>query len=107
MIGACGLICDECSIFQASNNPKIAQQIVDWLKSEMNIEVRKEDIRCSGCKGNRAEHWSPDCWILKCCVDDKGLEYCSQCEVFPCEKLVERSKESERYKDALNRLRNM
>ncbi len=29
LIAACGLNCDECDIFQASNNPEIAQEIVD------------------------------------------------------------------------------
>jgi hypothetical protein len=28
---------------------------------------------CISCRGNRATHWSADCQILKCCVDDKGL----------------------------------
>ena len=34
-------------------------------------------------------HWSPDCWILECCVDKKKLEFCYECEDFPCDKLTE------------------
>ena len=107
MIAVCGLDCNECDIFQAPNNPEIARQIVDWFKKERDAEVKIEDIRCLGCRGDRIKHWSPDCWILKCCIDKKGLEFCYQCEDFPCEKLVGRAKGSKKYGEALNRLKEM
>lgn len=99
--------CGGCDIFQASNDPEVAQQIVDWFKKERDVEVKLGDVRCSGCKGDRAKHWSPDCWILKCCVDEKGLAFCCECEDFPCEKFSEWAKGSERYGKALNRLKEM
>jgi len=52
-------------------------------------------------------HWSADCWILKCCVDDKGLQFCYQCDGFPCERLSGRANESKRYDQALYRLHRM
>ena len=107
MIAVCGLVCDKCDIFQATNDPKMAQEIAGWFKKERNEDVKLEDIRCLGCKGNRAKHWSPDCWILQCCVDQKGLEYCYQCGEFPCERLSQWSKGSKRYGEALDRLRTM
>ncbi len=107
MIAVCGLVCDKCDILQATNDPKMAQEIAGWFKKERNEDVKLEDIRCLGCKGDRAKHWSPDCWILQCCVDQKGLEYCYQCGEFPCRKLIQWSKSSERYKEALDRLRAM
>ena len=106
-LAACGLICDDqhCDIFQASSDPKIAQEIADWFKRERGEDVKLEDIRCHGCKGDRGKHWSADCWILRCCVDEKGLEFCYECEDFPCEKLEDWSKGDERYGKALERLR--
>ncbi len=59
MIAVCGLKCYECDILQASNDPKIAQEIADWFKKERGEEVKIEEIRCSGCKGDRTKHWSP------------------------------------------------
>ena len=47
---------------------------MDWLRKERDVEVKVEDVHCLGRSGDRAKHWSPDCWILKCCVDEKGLE---------------------------------
>lgn len=93
MIAVCGLVCDTCDIRKAKNDPKLAKEIAD--------------IHCSWCKGDRENHWSPDCWILECCVDKKGLEFCYECEEFPCKKLKDWAKESEGYTKALNRLKEM
>jgi len=107
MIAVCGLDCAECDIFQAVDNSRIAQRIADWLRRERGIEVSPEDIYCDGCRGDREQHWSPECWILKCCIDDEGLEFCHECEDFPCQKLNEWVKGSERYSDALEKLWEM
>ncbi len=107
MIAACGIECLKCDMLQASTDPQIAQSIADWFKKERHEEVKPENIHCSGCKGDRTKNWSADCWILKCCVDDKGLEFCNECHEFPCAKLVEWSKTNKGYDVALNRLKEM
>ncbi|HQJ57363.1 MAG TPA: DUF3795 domain-containing protein [Caldisericia bacterium] len=76
-------------MLQATNNPEIAKKIADWFKEKRNEKVKIEDIHCLGCRGDRKMHWSPDCWILECCVDKKKLEFCYECEDFPCDKLTE------------------
>jgi len=60
-----------------------------------------------GCHGDRSLHWSPDCWILQCCVDEKGLRYCYECHVFPCERLREWAGQNEGYAQALERSQRM
>jgi hypothetical protein len=107
MIAVCGLECHKCDILKATDDRKIAQETVDWFKRELNQDVKLEEVRCMGCREDRAKHWSADCWILQCCVDQKGLEYCHQCAEFPCRKLIQWSKSSERYREALDRLRRM
>ncbi len=107
MMAACGIECFKCDMFQASTDPKIAQHIVDWFKKERNEEVKPENIHCLGCRGERTKHWSPDCWILKCCVDDKGLKFCNECHEFPCTELVDWSKTNKGYEAALHRLKEM
>jgi hypothetical protein len=104
MIAVCGLECHKCDILEATNDPKTAQDIVDWFRKERNEDVKLEDIHCSGCRGDRGKHWSADCWILQCCQDKKGLQFCHQCDEFACDKLVEWSRGSRRYADALSRL---
>jgi len=107
MIAVCGLECHKCDILKATDDKKIAQETADWFKRELNQDVKLEDVRCAGCREDRARHWSADCWILQCCVDQKGLEYCHQCDEFPCGKLAEWSKTNKRYGEALDRLRRI
>lgn len=107
MIAACGLICHGCDMMEATTNPTLAQKIADWFKRELNEDVKAEQIHCAGCSGDREVHWSPDCWILLCCVDQKGLDHCYQCGEFPCDRLEEWAGENDRYGEALERLRTM
>ena len=106
-IAACGLDCTNCDIREATRNPKLAQSIADWFKDELGEVVHVEDVHCAGCWGERAQHWSADCWILQCCVDRKRLAFCYQCEVFPCQRLGIWAQGSERYTKALERLRHL
>jgi hypothetical protein len=107
MIAVCGLECHKCDILKATTDPQIARNIADWFKREGNEDVKPDDVCCLGCKGDRDKHWAADCWILQCCVDKKGHEFCWQCDEFPCDKLAEWSKQCERYGDALDRLKRM
>lgn len=107
LIAACGLDCSQCRIFQAAESPEAAQEVVDWFRTERDVELSVDDVRCQGCKADRDKHWSPECWILRCCVDDQGLEFCSECEAFPCQGLSEWAEGGERYKEALERLTTM
>ncbi|MFN2164839.1 MAG: DUF3795 domain-containing protein, partial [Anaerolineae bacterium] len=59
------------------------------------------------CHGDRAAHWSADCWILRCCVDERGLESCAECVEFPCARLLEWAHGDAQYEQALARLQAM
>lgn len=39
------------------------------------------------CKGCGTESRS-DCEIRKCCINDKELLFCTECDEFPCDKLT-------------------
>jgi putative nucleotidyltransferase with HDIG domain len=107
MIAVCGLLCSECDIRKAASDPETAQRIADWFQEERSVEVDPSDVHCDGCRGERERHWSPECWILTCCVDTRGLDRCSECEDFPCEGLRDWAATSTRYADALERLKKM
>lgn len=114
MIAVCGLDCTACPLRKASFDVEAAQSLVEWFrelgllkKDEGVSEVMERGPYCQGCRGDRSVHWSPDCWILKCCVDGKGIEFCYECEVFPCEQLSEWAGKEDAYTEALNRLRTM
>lgn len=114
MIAVCGLDCGYCDIRRAPTDPEAAERIVAWFRKEGWLkeneginEVVKRSMYCKGCRGDRSVHWSPDCWILKCCVDEKGHEFCFECSTFPCERLMERAEKSDHYDQALGRLKQM
>ncbi len=106
IIGVCGVICSECKIYKAPNNPKIANELVDQFNG-MWENVKPEDFHCGSCRGDESEIWSPDCWIRKCCVGEKNLYFCFECQEFPCQKLEDWSKEDKGYKEALERLKEL
>jgi hypothetical protein len=115
MIAVCGLDCAQCGIRAASlGDREAAEQLVGWWRSisileedEGADEVIARGPHCLECRGDRDAHWSPDCWILHCCVDEKGLDSCHLCDEFPCDRLVEWGKENEGYSAALDRLRKL
>jgi len=41
--------------------------------------------RCPGCAGAGFSEVHPPCGVLSCC-QRKGLEYCFECDEFPCKK---------------------
>ncbi|UCC19660.1 MAG: DUF3795 domain-containing protein [Promethearchaeota archaeon] len=106
IIGVCGLICSNCKIYSAPNNPIIAGRLVEHFQG-MWENVKAEDFHCGTCRGDLSENWSPDCWIRKCCISEKRLKYCSECSDFPCSKLKDWTKENKGYEEALERLKKM
>jgi hypothetical protein len=113
-IAACGLDCEACEIHRVPFDAQAAQSVVAWFREqgwlgadEGVTEILARRMYCKGCLGDRELHWSPDCWILHCCVDDKGLRDCSECEAFPCERLRQWSTQNDGYAKALLRLESM
>ncbi len=115
MMAVCGLDCGSCDIRLLPFDPAAAQRIVawfrerGWLREDEGVsEVIERKMYCMGCRGDRTVHWSPDCALLKCCVDERHLEHCGQCaELFTCERLEAFANEHQRYREAVDRLRMM
>ena len=115
MMGACGYDCGACSIRQVPLDPVRAQDAIGWYR-EMGWLDQDEGIEeaiakgmyCQGCRGNRETHWSADCAILLCCVDEKGLEHCAQCADFSCEQVTEFENDGHgQHREAVARLRRI
>lgn len=108
MIAVCGLDCGACGILLASDNPQMAERLAKNFREQGIIPDATPDMfRCDGCRGDRARHWSANCFMLKCCIDDKSLEFCNQCPDFPCSQLEEWATKNEKHKEALVRLKSM
>jgi hypothetical protein len=111
LIAACGLDCNTCDLRLLPHDTAAAERVIAWFRDmgwlaedEGLAQILDRSMYCQGCHGDRAIHWSADCWILQCCVDDRGHDYCFQCRAFPCAQLQERADGNPRYARALTRL---
>jgi hypothetical protein len=95
MLAACGLDCGPCPIRRIPFDAKAAEEMVAWFKqmgwlqeAEGVTEVVERGMYCTGCQGDRSTHWSDNCQIMLCCVDEKHKQHCGQCsELMSCDKL--------------------
>jgi len=115
MMAVCGLDCGSCEIRLAPNDGEAARVVVawfqemDWLgESEGMAEVIERGMYCTGCRGDRSHHWAPECPLLKCCVDERGLDHCAQCEDFVCDRLASFADDGQtHHTEAVERLRQI
>lgn len=114
IIGACGLDCTACDLRLLPDDAAAAERVIAWFHDmgwlaagEGLSQILDRSMYCRGCRSDRSIHWSADCPILLCCVDQRGHRYCSQCQRFPCPRLSQLAQESARYAQALDRLRAM
>ena len=107
LIACCGIDCTACDMRAAVNDEELRRGIAKLFSDNLKKDIPLSSIGCTWCRGKREGHRSEDCWILKCCMDDKKLKHCSECPDFACTKLEEWARQSERYTQALARLRRM
>ena len=83
-VSFCGLNCAKCDIHAAGHgNDKIRDEVVEWFRTERKKIIKPEQVTCEGCRGPLERHWSEDCRIMTC-AKSKGVQYCFQCDGFPC-----------------------
>ena len=89
MIAYCGIICNECPAYIATqkNNEEEKRKLAQLWSSE-EVPLVPEDISCDGClhEGKRLTKFCYVCEIRKCAID-KEVENCAYCEEYSCEKL--------------------
>jgi hypothetical protein len=115
MMGVCGMDCGSCDIRLAPTDPDAAEVVLawfrkmEWLEEDEGIaEVVERGMVCQGCRGDRSLHWSPDCALLQCCVDEKGLTHCAQCDEFVCDRLEAFATDGQaHHREAVERLKKI
>ena len=87
LISPCGLYCGGCALYQARTNESLRQKIAE----RQGIPVEAVSL-CAGCRPTQGRgavaEGEPVCATYACAVDDRGLEFCYECEEFPCLKLA-------------------
>ncbi len=47
-----------------------------------NCDLQPE--QCDGCHTRSDHQWCGDCAMRVCCIFERGLDHCAQCDDFPC-----------------------
>ncbi len=85
IVAPCGIDCFNCEMYKDNITPDFQERI------SARMGVPKEKITCNGCKDG-SMCLLLDIRGLKCktleCVKTKGVDYCFQCNDFPCEFLM-------------------
>lgn len=87
----CGIDCFNCEIYE--------ENITDALKARLSsvLGLAPENISCKGCREQRGcPLHNNECDTYNC-VSKKGVEFCSNCEEFPCSYLHPSSESADKY----------
>jgi len=87
----CGYRCDLCLVYKpnVTANPSNQQNLSDGFYKYFGFRLPPSSIICDGCMSENPKLIDTGC-PLRPCVIEKGLDNCSQCEYYICEKLKER-----------------
>lgn len=81
LVAPCGIDCGTCELYMCKDNP----QLLEYLVSR---EISEEKLPCAGCRNIEG-----NCPVIPCkcetyaCVKDKNVDFCFDCNDFPCSKL--------------------
>ncbi len=76
----CGLYCGACDILIANWHGAVEELAQAW-------SVDPESLRCQGCKSEVVCIYCAGCAIRQC-AQSRKLEFCFECEEYPCAGLV-------------------
>ena len=83
--GTCGFYCGSCSILAAYRKGQEQQRKLAYeLSKHLKRTVPIHEIQCQGCSELSSFCWGHNCKI-KSCARTKGVSFCYQCKLFPCE----------------------
>jgi hypothetical protein len=87
----CGYRCDLCLAYKPNieGNPSNQQKLSDGWFKYFGFRIPPAEILCNGCMADDPMLIDVSCPVRPC-VMERGLENCSQCEDYICERLKER-----------------
>ncbi len=97
-VAPCGLHCGICTMYRAyhdqnldlwEDTPRNFRRQLGLFRRELGLgeKIDFKDIACEGCRSSTLFSYCAECSIRKCVLEEKGLEWCYQCESFPCQML--------------------
>ena len=80
-IAPCGIDCANCEMNEKSGRTDVWERVAALMKKTV------EEIRCKGCREQGGCTIHADCATLAC-INEKGIDFCYECEEFPCTRLL-------------------
>lgn len=84
MTAPCGLDCFNCPMYMASMNEGLRKKIAE------NLKIPEEIAQCRGCRNEGGimafMKMKEPCNVYRC-IEEKGIDLCSDCSDFPCDHL--------------------
>ncbi len=106
VIAYCGLICNDCPAFVATEkNDEEQKQKISKEWSSPDYEVSPDEISCKGCNSGSEIllKFCKECEIRQCGIEKK-MNNCAYCGEYPCSKLDVLFKNSPQNKEALDKV---
>jgi len=91
ILSRCGYRCDLCLAYKPNveKNPENRQKLIDGFYKYYGFRLSESESCCDGCMADNPKLIDKNCSIRPCVIE-KGLDNCSQCENYVCEKLKQR-----------------
>jgi hypothetical protein len=86
----CGCRCDLCLAYRPNveNSPENREKLSDGWQKYFGFRIPASEICCDGCMADSPS--LDQACPVRPCVIERGLDNCSQCESYVCEKLRQR-----------------
>ena len=88
-VAPCGIDCVNCELYRGNNNQEL------WEKIAGMRGTTPDKVVCSGCREQGGCSFHPRCATLEC-IREKGLDFCGDCDDFPCLNLLPAREHAER-----------
>jgi hypothetical protein len=90
MISYCGLLCNECPAFLATqdNDDSLREKVAKKWSKMFGFDLKAEDVNCDGCQSGseRLIGHCQTCAIRKCGME-KQMKNCAHCDDYGCQTL--------------------
>ena len=94
LIACCGLYCGACPIYDTGKRGDLKHlgQIARAMADYLGRAVEVSDLACEGCLSEVVAAHCRDC-ALRACALGKGLACCAECPDFPCQRIMDFSRD--------------
>jgi hypothetical protein len=78
----CGLFCPSCTVYIGTKeDPQRLKAIAD------RFQLPVEEWECQGCRSEKRSYYCKNICKMVACAADKGIEFCGECDEYPCDEL--------------------